>query len=187
MPNEIDLWLKHLTTLQEIWKNLAPGFLEGDLKKFSHQKFSDLLPSNIFSADQIKQVMASVGAQCQAQGIGIPTNATLQDLNQTAIEFINRVSNVSIAPALLRLFRTIGIEANPNLANFGINAVAGMTPDEVLGTADFAANQHKQKIHGILTQSFSAGLYDLDAAQLQTLLDSSSLQMHDVVKRIVDG
>lgn len=185
MTAEIRAWLSNLDKLQKIWKEIAPGFLEGDLKKFGHQRFSDLLPAADFSAEQIAFVMETIGAHCQRDRIGIPTQASLQDLSQTTISFINRISSVHIFAALIRLFRNFGVKADPSFDRFGESSVAGMIVGEVLGEARFDDNRLKQDLHEFLVGNFGDAGYLVSAADLRTNLDST-MTIVEVAKSIID-
>lgn len=185
MVDEIRAWLGHLQKLQQIWIALAPGFVAGDLKTFGHQRFSELLPAAILSSDQIAERMEALGALCQRDGIGIPTQTSLQDLNQTEISFINRVSNVSIFPAMIRMFRNVGIAADPVLARFGESSVAGMIVGEVLGESPFSTNPFKRMIVEIIASEFGAANYQVEIARLQARLDSNATVL-EIARSIVD-
>jgi hypothetical protein len=185
VTDEIKAWLGHLRSFQRIWVEIAPGFVDGDLKKFGHQKFSDLLPANILSAEQIANRMEAIGALCQRDGIGIPTQSSLQDVRQTCISFINRTSSVSILAALVRLFRNIGIEADPILARFGESSVAGMTVDEVLGESSFEENRSKRTLHEMVVRNFEEAGYSIGSADLESRLDST-MSVIEISKSIVD-
>jgi len=165
----VKLWFFNLKKIQDHMKELN-HLTDNDLKKFSRQKPSDLLPT--------ETLKGNLAMFCQNEHIGLVFDAAFNE--KTFLAFLRFIS-FSVEEAILGLFYRVAVNFKPNLLDLSPSQVAQMTMKEVYGSGPIESNIMLRELHDLLRTNVPSTFYPADGAPI----NDDSRKVRDAIGRIL--